>query len=174
MSEAPYSTKAHAQQLRAEVDRARAILDDVKQSVHRAANEIASLNTTVRDIQRFVMSVGQIADQTNLLALNAAIEAARAGEAGRGFAVVADEVRKLAEQSQNAADDIVRLTASAVARVAVSTEVMEVSAGWVGEMERVSHDIDAALRTMLDAAERETAPAKTQRGARMVRGLPKV
>ena len=98
------------------------------------------------DINRFVASVGQIADQTNLLALNAAIEAARAGDAGRGFAVVADEVRKLAEQSQKAADDIVSMTGSVTARVTISARAMEASAGRVGEIERVSRDIDSALR----------------------------
>src|SRR5438874_7286122 len=154
MSKAPYSAKVHAQQLRAAVDRARTILDDVKQSVDRAANEIASLNTMVRDIQRFVTTVGQIADQTNLLALNAAIEAARAGEAGRGFAVVADEVRKLAEQSQKAADDIVQMTGKVTSRVTSSARAMESSAGRVGEIERVSRDIDSALRVITDAAER--------------------
>jgi len=137
----------------------------VKSSVERAAGEIGYLNATVSDINRFVISVSQIADQTNLLALNAAIEAARAGDAGRGFAVVADEVRKLAEQSQRAADDIVQMTGVVTSRVTSSAQAMEMSAGRVVEIERLSRDIDAALRTISDAAERTRIAAVGVNGA---------
>lgn len=159
------SIEGAAQAKRVEIDRALGILVDVKTSVEQAAGEIRALNTTVSDINRFVASVGQIADQTNLLALNAAIEAARAGEAGRGFAVVADEVRKLAEQSQKAADDIVHMTGVVTARVTTSTRAMEVSAGRVGEIERVSRDIDSALSVITDAAERTRVAAVGVTGA---------
>jgi methyl-accepting chemotaxis protein len=154
-----HSIEGTAQGKRLEVDRALGILVDVKHSVERAAEEIRALNATVADINRFVVSVGQIADQTNLLALNAAIEAARAGDAGRGFAVVADEVRKLAEQSQKAADDIVHMTGLVTSRVTTSARAMEASAGHVGEIERVSRDIDAALRAISDSAERTRVAA---------------
>ncbi len=159
------SIEGAAQSKRMEIDRALGILVDVKHSVERAAEEIRALNATVSDINRFVASVGQIADQTNLLALNAAIEAARAGEAGRGFAVVADEVRKLAEQSQKAADDIVQMTGAVTSRVTTSARAMEASAGRVGEIERVSRDIDSALRTITDAAERTRVAAVGVTGA---------
>jgi methyl-accepting chemotaxis protein len=159
------SIEGAAQSKRVEIDRALGILVDVKHSVERAAEEIRALNVTVSDINRFVASVGQIADQTNLLALNAAIEAARAGEAGRGFAVVADEVRKLAEQSQKAADDIVQMTGVVTSRVTSSSRAMEASAGRVGEIERVSRDIDGALRVITDAAERTRVAAVGVTGA---------
>src|SRR5262249_43842778 len=165
VTELARSIEGAAQSKRIEIDRALGILVDVKTSVERAAEEIRALNAQVSDINRFVASVGQIADQTNLLALNAAIEAARAGDAGRGFAVVADEVRKLAEQSQKAADDIVQMTGLVTARVSSSTRAMEASADRVGEIERVSRDIDGALSAITNAAERTRVAAVGVTGA---------
>ncbi|MDR3591987.1 MAG: methyl-accepting chemotaxis protein [Negativicutes bacterium] len=91
------------------VEKAVAQMGNIEESVNASAKVVEQLGERSKEIGQIVDTIAGIAGQTNLLALNAAIEAARAGEQGRGFAVVAEEVRKLAEQSQEAAKKIAEL-----------------------------------------------------------------
>ncbi|MBR6713407.1 MAG: cache domain-containing protein [Selenomonadaceae bacterium] len=88
------------------------VMKNIEQQVSSSAQVIGELGKRSDEIGQIVETISGIAGQTNLLALNAAIEAARAGEQGRGFSVVAEEVRKLAEQSSEAAGNIAKLIAT--------------------------------------------------------------
>ncbi len=91
------------------MDQATEQMHIIRQRILDAQEAIEKLGEHSQEIRQIVDTISGIAGQTNLLALNAAIEAARAGEQGRGFAVVAEEVRKLAEQSQEAAENVANL-----------------------------------------------------------------
>ncbi|MGM0476731.1 MAG: methyl-accepting chemotaxis protein [Pseudomonadota bacterium] len=102
-------------------------IEKLAEEVRRGAEAITELETKSADIGRVMGVIRDIADQTNLLALNAAIEAARAGEAGRGFAVVADEVRNLAQRSEGSTHEIDEHVESLQQGIRDAVSIMEAS-----------------------------------------------
>ncbi|BAL25193.1 methyl-accepting chemotaxis sensory transducer [Azoarcus sp. KH32C] len=118
------------------------VVEQLAADVEHVAESVRTLGNSSREISGIVSAIREIADQTNLLALNAAIEAARAGEQGRGFAVVADEVRKLAERTAQSTDQISRL------------------------IQKIQSDIDVAVTGMNDGSTRALESIETVRVAR--------
>ncbi|MGU5662960.1 methyl-accepting chemotaxis protein [Aeromonas sanarellii] len=136
-----HSAEAGAELLRAVVETSSLIATRVDQAIAL----IGQLNEQSRSIEAIVSTISAIADQTNLLALNAAIEAARAGEQGRGFAVVADEVRQLAARTSLSTDEIARVVQKNRELTARVTEDM---AGVAGSAELGKQQIAGASRLM--------------------------
>ena len=126
-------------------------------AVHTQTKELqgamAMLGTQTEGISRIMDVISDIADQTNLLALNAAIEAARAGEAGRGFAVVADEVRKLAEKTMSATDEVGSAIQAIQAGTQSNMQGMEKAAQAVEQATTLANQSGQALRQIVSLSE---------------------
>ena len=132
-------------------------MERIETSVTASADVISQLGEESEKIGKIVDAISNIADQTNLLALNAAIEAARAGEHGRGFAVVADEVRKLAEQSQTSAKEISNLIGSI--QIKSQDAVLAMQEG-VANVKTGADAVDDAGKTFETISNRITAVSK--------------
>ncbi len=128
-------------------------LNTIKTEMTGAAKEVASLAEMSATIGNIVSTIEEIAEQTNLLALNAAIEAARAGEHGRGFAVVADEVRKLAERSAAATNEIQSIIAQTQARTVAVTRVIETTGQAVDHGAKLSEEAYQSVATIVSSVQ---------------------
>ena len=147
------------------IDKAIEQMGQIEETVSRSGEVVSKLGERSREVGQIIDTISGIAGQTNLLALNAAIEAARAGEQGRGFAVVAEEVRKLAEQSQEAAKQIASLiteiqidTENAVAamndgtkEVRAGTEVVNAAGRTFKEISRLFNEVTNQIRDISEA-----------------------
>jgi len=125
----------------------------IQKTVALSAAKVKDLDEKGQQIGEIVGAIEQIAEQTNLLALNAAIEAARAGEHGRGFAVVADEVRKLAEQAGNSTRQISSLIMSVKATVDETVQAIEGTTKEALSGAARSEEAGKALKQILTNAE---------------------
>ncbi len=132
----------------------------IKSEMAGAAKEVASLAEMSATIGNIVSTIEEIAQQTNLLALNAAIEAARAGEHGRGFAVVADEVRKLAERSASATNEIQSIIAQTQARTEAVTRVIETTGQAVDHGAKLSDDAFQSVEAIVTSVQNIASLAK--------------
>jgi len=141
----------------------------IRSSVQATAKRIKALGDRSLEISEIVSVINDITEQTNLLALNAAIEAARAGEAGRGFAVVADEVRKLAEHSRAATKDIAALikaiqaeTNDAVVVMEEGTKEVEIGARLADQAGKALEAISTVVRQSAELVQEISLASKQQ------------
>ena len=124
-------------------------MESISIATKESSHVISTLGERSQEIGEIIKVIDDIADQTNLLALNAAIEAARAGEQGRGFAVVADEVRKLAERTAKATNEIVVMIKAIQEDTDVALKTMDDEVKVVERGAGYAEEADAALKEIV-------------------------
>ncbi|MDO6612062.1 methyl-accepting chemotaxis protein [Shewanella sp. 1_MG-2023] len=148
---------ATMEHMQASQTQAEAVLEATETSQHAVTNcyeSLTNLSTSVTDVSKIIDVIGNIAEQTNLLALNAAIEAARAGEQGRGFAVVADEVRNLSHRTQISLKDIMNILEQlTVSNKALTQSVQGIGDATESQQLRATHLLDVAKTVQAQASE---------------------
>ncbi len=125
-------------------------ITNIQQTIQNLSGQIKKADEVTAKIGDMVNMIKDIADETNLLSLNASIEAARAGQAGRGFAVVAEQISSLAESSKNTADNIERLTAEISETMASASKQMELSVTEVADSATVVRETSQVFGTVFD------------------------
>ncbi|WP_235668785.1 methyl-accepting chemotaxis protein, partial [Pseudomonas coronafaciens] len=126
-------------------------IESLAGNVASTGDQVKALSGRAQDISKVVEVIRAIAEQTNLLALNAAIEAARAGEQGRGFAVVADEVRALAHRTQQSTQEIEQMISAIQADSTQAVGAMNVSAQMASSSISVAQNADLSLKQIAEA-----------------------
>ncbi len=125
-------------------------VQDTAQTEAELAQNMEELSNEANEVKTILVVIGDIADQTNLLALNAAIEAARAGEHGRGFAVVADEVRKLAERTQKTLSEINATISVVVQSIGDASTQMSANSNEIQELANIAQGVEDKINSTVD------------------------